>query len=399
MPDPLTDAVSIALSNPAFTDLNARFERQRVRTWSTSEERALLFGLASSMPPGATAVELGTYCGGSAIFLAAGLAVNQGTLYCVDPMLGAPPWLNIPANFATRHEFETNIRALNVGQRIRLLMGDSTAVASVWPARPVDLLLIDGDHSYLGTLSDLENWGSKVRQGGLILIDDVDNIEEVRRVFETASRLDSVEVLGVHHGTGVLRVSEPGHEFLTELGEATSREGTVRAWDYTNLHESFASLKPRANGDSSLALIRSIAAGSISNGEIGRTADCPTRLADVIDELAAERGRVVRMLDDIDNRERFYQLIACSTNLVAQLATLVLPGGVLLAGQEEPMTSEETWSLRNNLTAIGFCGVNTPDGEAPIVWGVAGVDDLSPHRIAVSRAKSWLAGSTMHEQQ
>lgn len=36
-----------------------------------------------------------------------------------------------------------------------------------------DAVFIDGDHSYEGAMADLDNWGTRVREGGLILVHDV----------------------------------------------------------------------------------------------------------------------------------------------------------------------------------------------------------------------------------
>jgi hypothetical protein len=67
------------------------------------------------------------------------------------------------------------MRRLEVSSFIKSLVCDSLSAAAVWPAVPIDSLLIDGDHSFLGALRDFESWAPKVRLDGLILIDDADD--------------------------------------------------------------------------------------------------------------------------------------------------------------------------------------------------------------------------------
>jgi cephalosporin hydroxylase len=102
------------------------------------------------------------------------------------------------------------------GATIRL--GDSHKLASrAWLARelagdPLDVLVIDGDHSYNGVRRDYELYSPLVRVGGLVLIHDVVNAKDTRvdvprfwrelaRGFTIVSRVDSNPV-----GWGVINV-------------------------------------------------------------------------------------------------------------------------------------------------------------------------------------------------
>ena len=56
-----------------------------------------------------------------------------------------------------------------------LYVGSSTdkkIIEEAYLTSPYDILYIDGDHSYEGCLSDLENYGRFVRRGGFLVIDD-----------------------------------------------------------------------------------------------------------------------------------------------------------------------------------------------------------------------------------
>ena len=65
------------------------------------------------------------------------------------------------------------------GQDVRIIDGDSTAPASVelfraaLGGRKLDLLLIDGDHTFEGVKSDFELYSGFIRPGGVIAFHDI----------------------------------------------------------------------------------------------------------------------------------------------------------------------------------------------------------------------------------
>lgn len=66
--------------------------------------------------------------------------------------------------------------------------GDSVAsigrVEEVLAGEPIDLLFIDGDHSYAGEMADYRTYESLVREGGIIALHDTHSIADVGRVFQ-----------------------------------------------------------------------------------------------------------------------------------------------------------------------------------------------------------------------
>lgn len=59
-----------------------------------------------------------------------------------------------------------------IGDRLKQICGDSKVVGKSWVGDPIELLFIDGDHSYEGCLGDLVAWTPHVSPGGLIIIHD-----------------------------------------------------------------------------------------------------------------------------------------------------------------------------------------------------------------------------------
>jgi predicted O-methyltransferase YrrM len=128
-------------------------------------EGRLLYWLASQVPAGGCVVEIGSYLGRSSGFLATGLKSNA-KLVCVDT------WLNDAMPIEKRdvmQQFLTNTRRL--AARLEIARGRSEEIAARW-VKPVDVLFIDGDHSYAGCSTDLKSWLPFVRSRGWIAVHD-----------------------------------------------------------------------------------------------------------------------------------------------------------------------------------------------------------------------------------
>jgi predicted O-methyltransferase YrrM len=129
-------------------------------------EARLLFWLAQQLPPGGLAVEIGSFKGKSACCLAAGLG-KGGILACVDTWHNDAMPYDSPRDCLP--EFLAN--TLPFRDRIEVHRGRSQDVAKNW-SQPVDLVFIDGDHSYEGCVTDLRSWLGFVRPGGWVAFHD-----------------------------------------------------------------------------------------------------------------------------------------------------------------------------------------------------------------------------------
>jgi predicted O-methyltransferase YrrM len=109
-----------------------------------------------------------------------------GTLYCwarVSPSDAVFVSVDLPGgNFGggcSEEHARTFQSFLKPGQTLRCFRGDShqretlTAVRTYLAERPVDVLFIDGDHTYDGVKSDYEMYSPLVRPGGLIAFHDI----------------------------------------------------------------------------------------------------------------------------------------------------------------------------------------------------------------------------------
>lgn len=123
------------------------------------DEAAYLFRLARRLDR-PTCVEIGRYRGGSTFLLAAAgaevLSIDiDASMYARDAM----SIVNALERFGLR-------------EQVQLVLADSR----LYPASPnsVDVLFVDGAHSYEGVRADFEHWWHAVRPGGHLLLHDVD---------------------------------------------------------------------------------------------------------------------------------------------------------------------------------------------------------------------------------
>jgi predicted O-methyltransferase YrrM len=100
-------------------------------------------------------LEIGRFNGGSTFLLA---CANQGVpIHSID---------NAPKNDEL---LRTLLRENAVGNNVVLIVNDSKISK---PIGPVDLIFIDGDHSYEGCAADLATWYAQLAEGGHLLLHD-----------------------------------------------------------------------------------------------------------------------------------------------------------------------------------------------------------------------------------
>ena len=105
-------------------------------------------------------VEIGRFNGGSALLMSC--ANPDVPIYSVDI---APK-----DDAALKSHLDEN----SIGENIHIIVGDSQN-SKYENIGIVDLLFVDGDHSYEGCTKDLHNWFEKVEVGGHILLHDCYN--------------------------------------------------------------------------------------------------------------------------------------------------------------------------------------------------------------------------------
>jgi predicted O-methyltransferase YrrM len=141
---------------------------ESIFTFTRPLELVELFNLARECSQGARALEIGSYLGASACYLAAGLAHVGGTLVCVDT------WQNqtMPdGEHDTFAEFQKNVAA--VRERLTLIRKPTQELSAAELGGPFDLVFIDGDHSYEAVRRDFELVEPCVKPRGVVALHDV----------------------------------------------------------------------------------------------------------------------------------------------------------------------------------------------------------------------------------
>jgi predicted O-methyltransferase YrrM len=131
----------------------------------TIRQAAYLFGVARRSEA-KTAIEIGRWRGGSTVVLAAAMG-PQGKVWSIDVGEKAERVLHERAETL---DDETRAFCERFGLNVELLVGDSRTLEV--ETGEVDLVLVDGDHTYDGVKNDVERFGRRVRVGGALLLDD-----------------------------------------------------------------------------------------------------------------------------------------------------------------------------------------------------------------------------------
>jgi predicted O-methyltransferase YrrM len=141
-------------------------------------ETALTYGRAGAI------LEVGTYCGKSAIYLGAaaraadtvvvtvdhhhGSAENQAGWEYHDPTLVDPR----TGRMDTLPTFRATIAGAGLEERVIAIVGTSQAVASLWNT-PLAMVFIDGGHTEDLAQADYDGWAPHVLPGGALVFHDI----------------------------------------------------------------------------------------------------------------------------------------------------------------------------------------------------------------------------------
>lgn len=161
-----------------------RAAAEAARGFMPAGEGAALYEAAASVTVDGPLLEVGSYCGKSAIYLGAAARRLGRVVFCVDHHRGSeenqPGWewhepdLVDPddGRLDTLPWFRRTIRAAGLDDVVVAVVGDSSTVAGVW-GTPLALVFIDGGHGRQPARRDYQGWSRHVRPGGLLVVHDV----------------------------------------------------------------------------------------------------------------------------------------------------------------------------------------------------------------------------------
>jgi predicted O-methyltransferase YrrM len=147
-------------------------------------EGALLFDTALRELQHGPGLEVGTYCGKSAIYLGAAARLTRSTVFTVDHHRGSEEnqagWEHHDATLAdpvfgrldTLPTFRHTLKDAGLDEEVVAIVGRSTTVSALWRT-PLSLVFVDGGHTDEHAGNDYEGWARWVRHGGALAIHDV----------------------------------------------------------------------------------------------------------------------------------------------------------------------------------------------------------------------------------
>jgi len=163
------NALAVALACKGFLD---------------EEEGLRLHNLARDYAHLGPILEVGSYCGKSSVYLAAGARCSGGRVICVDHHHGSEehqpgeffhdPDLYDPVagRMDSLSELRKTLRQAGLENMTILVVAPSAMAATICTV-PLGLLFIDGGHSPEAATTDYESWAHRVVPGGILAVHDL----------------------------------------------------------------------------------------------------------------------------------------------------------------------------------------------------------------------------------
>lgn len=172
---------------------------RQVHTWLRGDEAVALAHASYALRPDATIVIVGAFLGGSTVLLAGARKVHgSGVCHVIDSFdasgdaFSAPVYQEIAAAFPAglRAAFDATMARSGLSDWVRVHQGRAEDVAPSWQL-PIDMLVLNADHSVKGARALYESWSPFVRPGGLVVVCNVaprryaPDHDGNRRIWET----------------------------------------------------------------------------------------------------------------------------------------------------------------------------------------------------------------------
>lgn len=150
---------------------------EEVRQWLnyiTKGELAYLKGLAKASRPGAKFINIGAGGGTS------GTAFMESNpnikVWTIDPQKESSPFGCLEGERAV-----LEAAGLWPSDRYTAIHARSQDFAKEWDGGKVDVVFVDGDHTYEGLKGDIEGWMPHLKRGGLFLVHDYKKVDSYKK--------------------------------------------------------------------------------------------------------------------------------------------------------------------------------------------------------------------------
>ena len=156
----------------------------KTRGFLDPDEGQSLYEFAAAASKMGPCLEIGSYCGKSALYLGAGCQENGSVLFSIDHHCGSeeqqpgegyfdPELFNSDLyRVDTLSHFRKTIETAALTDTVVPIVSASEVAARMW-STPLALIFIDGGHAYETVYKDYLCWASHVMTGGYLLIHDI----------------------------------------------------------------------------------------------------------------------------------------------------------------------------------------------------------------------------------
>jgi predicted O-methyltransferase YrrM len=181
--------------------LKLPLDPNEIKGFLDPDEGSALYQAAAERAPHGVCVEIGGYCGKSALYIGTACAEAGEILFSVDHHRGSEEnqpgweyfdetlWDEEAQSLDTLPVFRRTIRGAKLESAVIPIVGRSMDIAERWRT-PLSFLFIDGGHTMEHALNDYRGWTPHVMPGGLLAIHDVfpDPADGGRPPFEIYQR-------------------------------------------------------------------------------------------------------------------------------------------------------------------------------------------------------------------
>ncbi len=185
------------------------------------DEGQQLYEIAIGASKKGPCLEVGSYCGKSALYIGSACQENRAILYSIDhhlgseeqqpgegyfdPALFSPTWYRID----TLGHFRNTIEQANLIDTVVPIVSASETAARMW-LTPLALVFIDGGHAYETVFRDYVCWSRHIIPGGYLLIHDIftdpaDGGQAPYQVYQLALQSGLFEAMPRQKTLGILR--------------------------------------------------------------------------------------------------------------------------------------------------------------------------------------------------
>jgi len=156
----------------------------KIKGFLDEQEADYLYKLALAASKRCPCLEIGSYCGKSAVYIGSACKANKSILFSIDHHCGSeeqqpgeayfdPDLLNQETGkIDTLKFFCKTITDFNLEDAVIPVVGRSEIVGRSWQT-PLSFVFIDGSHAYESVLSDYDTWSRHIIPGGYLVFHDI----------------------------------------------------------------------------------------------------------------------------------------------------------------------------------------------------------------------------------